>query len=282
MSTSAKLSSKKPKTSEEKPRSFFARINIRFPWLKLVTVIIIGLAAILDLLDLTISKTDNLSDDFPTTPMSKHVKATERNLDGKKLVALTFDDGPSPDTTPRLLDILAEKNTLATFFMLGTRARSSPDIVSRANKETHEIASHTMYHQNLIRIPISSAEADINEAKSVFSNILGRTPVFTRPPYGNFNNAVSASAGTPLILWSVDTLDWKNRDAAVIIETTMSQIHDGAIILMHDIHPTTIEAVPTLIDALRANDYEFVTISELAQSRGINLSAGASYYSFRP
>ena len=278
MSIFAKSSSKTP----EKPRSFFARINLRLPWLKLVVVIFIGLVAILDLLDLTISKLGDLSNNFPTAPMAKHVKATERTFADKKLVALTFDDGPSSEVTPRLLDLLTEKNTVATFFMLGRMVRNNPEILKRARNEGHEIASHTMHHQNLIRIPVASAEADINEAKSVFVSITGQTPSLTRPPYGNSNDAVSSIMGTPLILWSVDTLDWKSRDPAAIIEVAMNQVHDGAIILMHDIYPTTAEAVSTLIDILRADGYEFATISELARARNINLSAGVSYYSFRP
>ena len=269
-------------SSSKKPRSFFARINIRFPWLKLVAVVLIGLIVIIDLLDLTISKTDNLADDFPTAPMSRHAKATERNLDGKKLVALTFDDGPSPETTPRLLDVLAEKNVLATFFMLGNMARNNPTIVHRAKREAHEIASHTMYHQNLPRLSQDAISADINEANAVFRDLLGQSPLLTRPPYGNINNNVRNIAGTPLILWSVDPEDWKNRDPDTIVEIAMSQVHDGAIILAHDIYPTTVEAISRLIDILRENDYEFVTISELATVRKTSLSPGASYYSFKP
>lgn len=270
------------KSSSKKKPSLFRRLNLRFPWLKLVVVVFIGVVAILDLLDLTISRTANLNKYFPTTPMAKHVKATERTLKGKKLVALTFDDGPSPLTTPILLDTLSNKNTLATFFMLGSMAQNSPDIVKRIEREGHEIASHTMYHQNLVLLPGDAIQSDINEAKTVFSNILGHTPKLTRPPYGNFNDIVRASAGTPLILWSVDPQDWKNKDAPTILGITLSQIHDGAIILVHDIYPTTVEAVPIIIDALREQGYEFTTVSELAKARGINLTPGEYYYNFLP
>lgn len=276
MSTSAKSS------SEKKHSNLFQRLNIRFPWLKLVSVIIIGFIMILDLLDLTISKITNLDQSFPTAPMSKHVKATERVLKGKKLVALTFDDGPSPATTPALLDILSEKNTLATFFMLGSMAGNNPDIVKRIRKEGHEIASHTMYHQNLVWLSQEDISSDIKEANAIFSDILGRKPTLTRPPYGNINDSVRATVNTPLILWSVDTLDWQNRNPDTILEITLNQIHDGAIILLHDIHPTSVAAVPAIIDALRERGYEFTTITELAEARQVKLSAGTSYYNFLP
>ncbi|MBQ2628171.1 MAG: polysaccharide deacetylase family protein [Kiritimatiellae bacterium] len=287
MSTSDKTSSnnktRTPRQSkQEHSQSFLHRIDVRFPWLKLVAVIIIGGIAILDLMNFTISKTNDAYDRIKIAPMSQHVKATERVLYGKMLVALTFDDGPSPDTTPTLLDILYQKDVPATFFMLGNMAKNNPDIVLRADREGHEIASHTMYHQNLIRISPSAAQSDINEAKSVFNNILGHTPSLTRPPYGNINDNVRSSIGTPLILWSVDTLDWKNKNTDSILQTTLSQVHDGAIILMHDIHPTSVEAVTTVIDALRSANYEFVTVSELAEIRHADLKSGSSYYNFRP
>ncbi|MBR2543305.1 polysaccharide deacetylase family protein [Candidatus Saccharibacteria bacterium] len=270
MSTRAKSSSK----------NFLTRINIRFPWLKLVATVVVGVLIILNLLDVTVPKLDDLSDNFPTTPMSKHSKATERILEGKKLVALTFDDGPFPDTTPRLLDILTEKDAIATFFSLGLMARSHPDILKRAFYEGHEIASHTMYHQNLNSITPGAVESDVNEATAVIKSIIGRTPALTRPPYGAYNQNVLDYTKTPLILWSVDPQDWLIRDPTSIINIAMSQVHDGAIILMHDIYPTSVEAVPTLIDTLRENGYEFTTVSELAKIRGLKLAPKNAYRNF--
>lgn len=274
--------STRDKSSSKEKTSVFRRLNIRFPWLKLVLVIIIGVMAILDLLDLTISKSTDLSNSFPTSPMSKHVKATERTLKGKKLVALTFDDGPSSLTTPALLDVLAEKNTLATFFMIGVMAQNNPDLVKRIEREGHEVASHTMYHQNLVLLSDGAVQSDINEAKSVFSNIIKRTPRLTRPPYGNINNVVRTSVGTPLILWSVDPQDWQNKDVPTILAIIQNQVHDGAIILMHDIYSTSVDAVPVLIDTLREQGYEFATVSELAEARSVNLTPGEYYYNFLP
>ncbi|MBR3132104.1 polysaccharide deacetylase family protein [Candidatus Saccharibacteria bacterium] len=268
---------------KEKPKtSLLHRLDVRLPWLKIVAVFFIGLVAILDLLDLTISRVYDPYNKISIAPMSKHVRITERNLEGKKLVALTFDDGPSSETTPTLLKILQGRDVPATFFMLGYMARNNPDLVKQVKKAGHEIASHTMYHQNLIRISAGAVESDINEARTILTDILGQAPSLTRPPYGNINDAVRKNVGTPIILWSVDTLDWKYKNTDSIVSITMSEVSDGAIILMHDIHPTSVEAVPVLIDTLRDAGYEFTTISELAKIRQINLTNGTTYYNLKP
>ncbi len=283
--TSASASTKKTTTivtTKKLQGSFLRRLDTRFPWLKLFAVLIFGTIVVLDLCDLTISHTSNESNRIKIAPMAKHVRVTERVLNGKKLVALTFDDGPSELTTPRLLDILKSKDAPATFFMLGSMTRTYPDLAKRIEKEGHIAASHTMYHQNLIRISAAAMQDDINEAKSVYSNILGHDPTLVRPPYGNYNDAVRSAINLPIILWSVDTLDWKSQNVDSIIATTKNQIHDGAIILMHDIYSTTVDAVPILIDTLRQDGYEFVTIPELTNIRGSNLTPGTIYYNFRP
>ena len=269
-------------TTKKEQASFFHRLDVRFPWLKLAAICAIGVVIILDLCDLTISRVYDPYDKIKIAPMSKHVRVSERILTGKKLVALTFDDGPSDLTTPKLLDTLHEKDVPATFFILGSMARNNPDIVKRAKKEGHLIASHTMYHQNLIRISKEAVMSDIGEANAVFNSIVGSNPTLTRPPYGNVNDIVRVYAATPLILWSVDTLDWKSKNPEAILAETKNQVHDGAIILMHDIYPTTVEAVPRLIDELRKDNYEFVTIDELTKIRGAKLDLGAVYYNFRP
>lgn len=281
MGISSKSFSKgKPARDESALIASLRRLDIRFPWLKIVGTVLVGLIVVLHLLGVTISKTNDSMNRISVAPMAKHVRITERVLEGKKLVALTFDDGPSTETTPNLLDILKNRDVPVTFFMLGGMARSYPEVVKRAKEEGHEIASHTMYHQNLIRIPAAAAEADINEAKVVFKEILGQDVSLTRVPYGNVNDRVRGLIGAPIILWSVDTLDWKIKTTDSIVGITMSQVRDGAIILMHDIHPTSVEAVPRLIDTLRDAGYEFVTVSELAKIKGVNLASGAIYYNF--
>lgn len=263
-------------------KSFFKRINKRWPWLKiLVPVVVLIMIAVV-----AIWPTEKEEGKIAVlAPMRMHVKVPERPLrvlEGKKLAALTFDDGPSAATTPRLLDILYEKNVPATFFELGTAASANPEIVKRVVNEGHELASHTMSHQNLATLSGGGVRSETDGAAAVFESIIGYRPKLVRPPYGSINDTVRANIGAPMILWSVDTLDWKYKNTASILGYTMSEVYDGAIILMHDIHPTSVEAVPTVIDTLRADGYEFVTVSELANLRGVALVGGAAYGSFRP
>ena len=281
MSTRDKSSSKKRRDSERKV-PFFTRIDRRWPWLKLVVVVVVGLTALADLMDLTISKVRDPDDRIRRAPMSKHVEIPLRTLEGKKLVALTFDDGPLGTTTPTLLGILKDRDVPATFFMLGNMASRDPELVKQVSEAGHEIASHTMRHQSLTSISAAAVESDIAESRAVFREILGYAPELVRPPYGNFNDTVRPRIKGAMILWSVDTLDWKYRNTKSIVSTAMSQVYDGAIILMHDIHPTSVEAVPSLIDTLRDAGYEFTTVSELAEIRGVELTRGVAYYGFRP
>ncbi len=199
---------------------------------------------------------------------------------GKKLIALTFDDGPSPYTTPRLLDILKGRDVKATFFVLGTMAQKSPEILRREANDGHEVASHTMYHNQLTLLSASQIRAEAVEMDRIFTEILGTRPPFTRPPYGAFNMAVGEALGQPAILWSIDPRDWADRNASVVCSRVTGAARDGAIILVHDIHATTVDAVPCIIDTLRSWGYEFATVSELAATKGVKLVNGVGYYAF--
>ena len=220
---------------------------------------------------------DKLCQDAKNKEMCQNASLSEIvKLDFSEKLSKKFEDEMNN------IDILQQKDAPATFFTLGSKAAAYPDIIKREAKEAHEVASHTMHHQNLIRIPATAAISDINEAKSTLKSLLGHDPIYTRPPYGNTNDTVRTTVGTPIILWSVDSEDWRSKNVDSILATTMSEIHDGAIILMHDIYPTTVDAVPILIDTLRKEGYEFVTLSELTKIRDAKLENGASYYNFRP
>lgn len=265
-------------------KSFFRTVNRKYPWLKFGILVAVLTLAGLTLIELLVPMQEP-KELLVLTPMSLHVKVPDRPLrvlTGKKLVALTFDDGPGRETTPRLLDILYNKGAVATFFELGTKVKDNPDITKRVIDDGHEVASHTMYHQNLSRLSAGQIQMDINEADRVFVDILGKKPELVRPPYGAINNTVRAAIKEPLILWTVDTLDWKTRDTGMIVAEAKRGVFDGAIILMHDIYDTTVDAVPIIIDELRTMGYEFVTVTELAEIRGEKLGVGISYGSFRP
>lgn len=199
----------------------------------------------------------------------------------KKLVALTFDDGPSPDTTKRLLDILREKSAKATFFVVGTMVQKTPSLVKQELAEGHEVGSHTVGHVNLSTLDAAKVKAEMAQMEKLYSDTVGNKLEILRPPYGATSATLRDNAGMPMVIWTVDTLDWKNRDANMVHKAAVSAAFDGAVILMHDIYPTTVDAVPGIIDDLRAEGYEFLTVSELAAMRQVKLEAGNIYGSFR-
>ncbi len=264
-------------------KSFFRRVNISRPWLKFALIILMVLTVKFVVRARPQIFEDEVIASYVTTPMIIQPKVPERpwrNLEGKKLVVLTFDDGPSNATTPWLLDTLYEKNVPVTFFALGSMIQNNPEIVLREVREGHEVESHTMWHQNLTAISEEDVIADVEEARQVYKDLLGYEPKYIRPPYGASNYKLENNAGVPLIAWTVDSLDWKYKDVDSILWRSQQNLKDGGVILMHDIHETTIEAVPYLIDILRGNGYEFVTLSELVKIRHLNLENGALYWGF--
>ena len=208
------------------------------------------------------------------------VPVRAQDFEGKKLVALTFDDGPSATTTGRLLDILAEKGVRATFFVLGSRAEQNPEILRRQVTE-HEVGSHTVGHIDMTKMSVEAVRADTETMRGVIAAAGGELRL-VRPPYGSIGAAAREGTGTPLVLWTVDPEDWRVRDAATVRQRVVEATYDGAIVLMHDIYESTMEAVGGIIDDLRAQGYEFLTVSELAEVRGVEMVEGVAYGSFRP
>lgn len=200
----------------------------------------------------------------------------------RKLIALTFDDGPSSKTTPRLLQILAAKGVKATFFVVGTQARQNPGILKQEVAAGHEVGSHTMNHANLVKLGVGDINWQTSQMDALFQEYLGTTPKIMRPPYGSVNATVRQTVPQPMILWTIDPEDWKYRNAQAVHSKVVGAAFDGAIVLMHDIHSTTVDAVAAIIDDLRARGYEFLTVSELAAARGVVLQPGVAYGSFRP
>ena len=262
---------------------FFEKLNAKWPWLKIAVPIVLALIILVIFLASRAPAGDK--DRVKIAPMRYHVEVPERparNFEGKKLVALTFDDGPSPATTPRLLDILKEEKVPATFFELGSLVRRNAWITQRALKEGHEIASHTMWHQNLARLSLAAAQADVAEANAAFREAIGYVPELVRPPYGSVNGETWQALNGIMITWSVDTLDWKYRNTDSIVSHLVNQISDGGIVLMHDIHATSVDAVPAVISKLREMGYEFVTVSELIKMRGAEPNKSTLYAKFAP
>lgn len=176
-------------------------------------------------------------------------------------VALTFDDGPSV-FTEGLLDILGEHDVKATFFILGSRARIQSETVFRAFQEGHEIGNHTWDHPLLTNLSNEQIREQLAWTDDIITQIVGEPPVHLRPPYGGYDDRVLEVSGVPFIFWSVDPLDWRDRDAEIVAARIVDS-PAGAIILAHDIHETTVAAVPAIIAALKERGIHFVTVTKL-------------------
>jgi peptidoglycan/xylan/chitin deacetylase (PgdA/CDA1 family) len=191
---------------------------------------------------------------------------TEVRVDGP-YIAMTFDDGPHGVLTPRLLDILKERHIKATFFVLGQLVQEHPEIVSRALAEGHEIANHSWDHKALNKLGEGGLRHELSDTSEIISRTTGKPVTLMRPPYGatnpRLNRAIEKEYGMKVILWSVDPFDWKRPGPQVVSQRILAGAKPGAIILAHDIHPGTIEAMPPTLDALLSKGYKFVTVSEL-------------------
>lgn len=212
--------------------------------------------------------------------------STRKYDPNKKIIALTFDDGPSTDETngtSDLLDLLEQYDSKATFFCLGNRLNDeSAPLLKRMVELGCEIGNHSYDHTQLTTLNAQGVRDQIDKTNELIKKYSGKDCRLIRPPYGDANNdIVPANVSQPFIMWDMDTLDWKTKNAASVIslvEKYKEQDWDGAVILMHDIHPTTIEACKTIIPELVNDGYQLVTISELAYLKGVKLEPGKSYW----
>lgn len=197
----------------------------------------------------------------------------------RPMIALTFDDGPGKYTM-RLLDALEEKNAQATFFMLGQNVFKYKAEVEKMKEIGCELGNHSYSHANLATLSAGKISSEINDTNTLIEEIVGEPASMLRPPYGSINATLKENAGMPMVLWSIDTLDWKSRNAQAVIDHVLANVSDGDIVLMHDIYSSTIDAAIELIDILQEQGYCLVTVSELAESRGYELVNGEKYYGF--
>lgn len=205
---------------------------------------------------------------------------TAQAASGDKLVALTFDDGPHKTCTKQLLNGLDELGAKVTFFMLGQCAENNMDLVRRAYDSGHEIANHTYSHPNLNEQSASGVKSQLSKTEEILNKATGTgTEYLVRPPYGNANSKVLNAMWSPAILWSVDTRDWESKNTSKVYNQIVNNASDGAIILCHDIHSTTIPAALDAIKKLQKQGYEFVTVSELFRRRGVRMEDGTKYSS---
>lgn len=210
------------------------------------------------------------------------IAETIRKLDPEKpMIALTFDDGPHYKNTPWLLEILEENNARSTFFLLGSRTawNGSPEAVEKLVKSGNEIASHTQNHKDLATLSIEDLNAEIADAREAIYSLTGDYPTFVRTPYGSYNDTVKKHVNAPLVLWNLDSEDWKSGNRDTIVSHVLEEARDGKIVLMHDIHTCTVEAVEVLIPKLKEKGYQIVTVRELLYYKGVELVNGVVYHS---
>jgi peptidoglycan/xylan/chitin deacetylase (PgdA/CDA1 family) len=196
-------------------------------------------------------------------------------------IAMTFDDGPHPVHTPRLLDILKRRNIRATFFVVGTNARRYPQLIRRIIAEGHEIGNHTVNHKYLSRISVEQARAEVLGCEKAIVAACGVKPRILRPPGGHINDRVKVwlkkEFGYSTIMWAVDPEDWKRPGSDVVAHRIISETDPGEIVLAHDIHGPTIAAMPRALDGLLANGYRFVTVSQLIAIERRSIASRPSY-----
>jgi peptidoglycan/xylan/chitin deacetylase (PgdA/CDA1 family) len=182
-------------------------------------------------------------------------------------IAMTFDDGPSATLTPRLLDLLAAHHIKATFFVIGENVTEHPEIVARAAREGHEIGNHSWSHPNFAKLSDEAVRRQILRTDEAITAATGKHPTLLRPPYGAITARqkrwIHDQLGYQIILWDVDPYDWKNPGPAVVRERILRETRPGSIVLSHDIHAGTIEAMPSTLNALEAKGFQFVTVSDL-------------------
>lgn len=207
------------------------------------------------------------------TPFVKNATAQQRK---GKVIALTFDDGPNDKTTPTILKTLADNDVKATFFMVGTGLEYFPETGKAVQAAGHEIGEHTYNHHYLPGLADDQIQQEVNGAMAKrFYDVLGVLPTTLRPPYGAVNTHVASMVDMPAIQWGVDSQDWESKNAAAVTQRVVGGAYPGAIVLMHDTQPASVEALPTIIAQLKEQGYTFVTVSELLGDR---LLPGYQYF----
>lgn len=185
----------------------------------------------------------------------------------QKVVALTFDDGPNPATTNQALDTLSKYGIKATFFVLGKNVSGNEEILKRMKSDGHVIGNHSWSHPVLSKLSLDEAKKQITDTEDALTKVLGSSSKLMRPPYGAITDDIRNSLDLSFIMWDVDSLDWKSKNEASILTEIQRQVRNGSIILMHDIHAETVNALPKIIDYLKEQGYHFVTVPEMLNSR---------------
>lgn len=184
------------------------------------------------------------------------------------VIALTFDDGPYPKVTGHILDVLEKNGVCATFFVLGSRIEGREDVLTRMEELGCEIGNHSFSHADLTRLSKADCQRELGDTDAEIRRVTGHEASVVRPPYGYYNKAVRSAAGRPLILWTVDTNDWRGKAPGEIADYVIQQAKEGSVILMHDQQTQTADAMEMIIPTLIDEGFHFVTVSELIRLTG--------------
>ena len=228
--------------------------------------------------DNPLAKRMNNPSSMPTVPPAgAKVSYSQVNIT-QPVVAMTFDDGPHPSLTPKLLDILKARNIKCTFFVIGKNAQMYPNIIRRMIAEGHEVANHTWTHCSLTSRSDAQIRTELQQSEDALVAAANYRPHLIRPPYGAINARVKqmmfSEFGYSTIMWSVDPQDWRRPGVSVVTSRLVNGARPGAIMLAHDIHPPTIQAMPSMFDQLLAKGYQFVTVSQLLNMEKANMPVG--------
>jgi peptidoglycan/xylan/chitin deacetylase (PgdA/CDA1 family) len=180
-----------------------------------------------------------------------------------KKVAITFDDGPNPAHTERLLDGLKERNVTATFFLIGSEVTEYPEIVKRMSEEGHLIGNHTYEHVDLCGVDEAQVKWQVEQTNDAIYEVTGERPVYIRPPYGSWSRSMEEATGMLEVLWTVDPRDWDCDDTGELIRRVLEQVENDSIILFHDASASSVDAALSVIDILTERGYEFVGANEI-------------------
>lgn len=192
-------------------------------------------------------------------------------------VALTFDDGPHPSVTPRILKALEDHQGLGTFFVLGNRVHLERELLRDIFNRGHEIGNHTFEHKQLTLLSENEIMSQMSRAEQAIFDVIGTRTKVMRPPYGAFDDKVAAQMKWPMIMWTLDTLDWDSKDSDAVIKRTLDNIKDGDVVLMHDMYLSTAIACETIIPELVKRGFQLVTVSQLYKSKDIEMINGRAY-----
>ncbi len=185
------------------------------------------------------------------------------NVEEGKQIALTFDDGPHPSYTEKLLDGLKERGVVVTFFVTGEHAKLHPDIIKRAYEEGHLIGNHTYSHLQLRKNNLEEFKQELVETSEIIEGITGEEVLYVRPPYGSWEKSIEKELNMFPVMWTIDPLDWCSKSVDSIVNRIVGSVKENSIILMHDYFGTSVTAALRAVDELMEEGYQFVTVDEI-------------------